>query len=432
MKKYLVNKLVEANLVKIISETKIQKTYHSVQKITPEEEKLYEDIIHDLKCDDFLEKFPTLEHFIVSYNLGLEATPKCVCGKPCKISYGKYSYRATCGDRKCIKISTDKACREKYGDNYEIRNEKTRKTNREKYGVDCYTQTAEFLEKAKQTNLEKYGTEWGTQSSVVKEKIEKTQKEKYGGKWASQTKEFREKVNNTFIENHNGMTPSEYFSSEEVQERTKKTSMERYGYDNPGKAPQFIEKGKQTQFERYGNYFAATEEGQAKIREGNQRKYGVDNVMHLPEYVALTNAKYYYDNNCFDSKPELAFYVYHKEFLNENIERCPLIIPYINYFNDKEHKYLPDFRIGDKLIEIKGTDLIDKETGHWIPYERDLKECQTEEEKQALLCQYHSKQLCAEANNVIVFTNKDKEVLEAITWVRSNKGKNFLNKCRRK
>ena len=35
MKKYLVNKLVEANLVKIISETKIQKTYHSVQKITP-------------------------------------------------------------------------------------------------------------------------------------------------------------------------------------------------------------------------------------------------------------------------------------------------------------------------------------------------------------------------------------------------------------
>lgn len=431
MLEFILSKLVDFDLIKVISEKKIQKTHHSVQKITPEEEKLYEDIIHDLKCDDFLEKFPTLEHFIVSYNLGLESTPRCVCGKPCKISYCNYTYLKSCGDKECSGQTRKLTFKETYRLYGQEIKEKSLKTNLEKYGTAFYTQTEEYKKQRKETNLKKYGTEWPTQSQVVKDKTAKTCLEKYGVNSTLKVKEFREKGEQTFKEKHNGMTPSEYFSSSEAIEKVRKTCNEKYGYDNPAQVPKFQEKAKQTCLERYGkdNYFK-TEEFQEKSKKTCLEKYGVEHILQDPQHFEKIYTYYKYNDLGFDSSSELAFYIYHTEALHENVERLPLRISYINDYNNKEHYYYPDFRIGDQLIEIKGVHLIDKITGIWIPSPQDYKDCVTEEDiktiERKLVCKYQ----CAINNNVKIIKNKDPEIKEAEKWVKENKGRNFIESCK--
>lgn len=64
---------------------------------------------------------------------------------------------------------------------YNKRNEKSKKTLIEKYGVDNPAKSNEIKEKIKKTNLEKYGETVAAKSEVVKQKMRKTLKEKYDG-----------------------------------------------------------------------------------------------------------------------------------------------------------------------------------------------------------------------------------------------------------
>lgn len=61
----------------------------------------------------------------------------------------------------------------------------------------------------------------------------------------------------------------------------------------------------------------------------------------------------YYDNIWFDSRWELAFYIYHKDN-HRNIKRCELEFPYLNKKVNRQHKYHPDFIMDDIIYEIKG------------------------------------------------------------------------------
>lgn len=60
---------------------------------------------------------------------------------------------------------------------------------------------------------------------------------------------------------------------------------------------------------------------------------------------------YQYNNLNFDSKAELAFYIYCKD-QSLPIQKCSKKFEYT--FEGKKHFYFPDFEIDDKLHEIKG------------------------------------------------------------------------------
>lgn len=68
-------------------------------------------------------------------------------------------------------------------DNYSKTDEyviKSKETYLEKYGVDSYTKTNEYLEKSKKTSLSNWGVEFPTQSDFIKNKIRDTNILKYG------------------------------------------------------------------------------------------------------------------------------------------------------------------------------------------------------------------------------------------------------------
>lgn len=77
--------------------------------------------------------------------------------------------------------------------------------------------------------------------------------------------------------------------------------------------------------------------------------------------------RYYYDNKKFDSSPEVAFYIYHKDHGIEIEYQPKTDIVYV--VDGVVHHYFPDFKVGDRLIELKGDHFI-AEDGTWQnPYD---------------------------------------------------------------
>ncbi len=68
--------------------------------------------------------------------------------------------------------------------------------------------------------------------------------------------------------------------------------------------------------------------------------------------------KYAIDDVYLDSFPELAFYLYNKEELHNDIIRSKKRIEY--EFKGEKHFYLPDFEVNGDLIEIKGDQLYEQ------------------------------------------------------------------------
>jgi len=79
-------------------------------------------------------------------------------------------------------------------DNYAKTDEfikKSKKTYLDRYGVDNYTKTQDYIIKSKQTNLNRLGVEFPTQSNVIKEKIRKTNEIKYKEKHIFGSHQYR-------------------------------------------------------------------------------------------------------------------------------------------------------------------------------------------------------------------------------------------------
>jgi hypothetical protein len=88
-------------------------------------------------------------------------------------------------------------------DNYSKTNdykEKSKKTYLSKWGVDNYTKTDEYKEKSKKTSLRNWGVEFPTQSEVVKSKISETNLKKWGVRHIFQNEEYR--ISNFKISNN--------------------------------------------------------------------------------------------------------------------------------------------------------------------------------------------------------------------------------------
>ena len=229
----------------------------------------------------------SVEELYLIYH-GIEA-PLCGCGQKRKFYNFVKGYKDSCG---LMCNST-----------LEIRREKTKKTNKERYGVEHVLQSPKIQEKIKKINLERHGTENPFQSPLVKEKIKKTNKEKYGVDHPSQSIEIREKTKKTNKEKYGVECP---FQSKEIQEKIKKSNKEKYGVEYTLQDPEIREKIKKTNKEKYGTEnVSQSKEIQEKIKKSNKEKYGVEYAsqsLEVKEKTKQTNIERYGIECLFQSK----------------------------------------------------------------------------------------------------------------------------------
>jgi hypothetical protein len=196
---------------------------------------LYNDIIEFNKM--YIKNFSQL---LYHYYYNMKEIPKCKsCNNEVKFYTFNKGYRDYCS-KKCIMLDEEiinkrnnkskNTCIEKYGVDNPSKlkkiKQKIKKTNIEKYGVEYFTQTDEFKEKTKNTNIEKYGVEYFTQTDEFKERLKITNMEKYGVEYFTQTDEFKEKSKNTNIEKYG---VNNYNKTEEYKEKVKNTNLKKYG-----------------------------------------------------------------------------------------------------------------------------------------------------------------------------------------------------------
>lgn len=250
-----------------------------------------------------------------------------------------------------------------------------------------------------QNNLKKYGCKNAFQRKDVKDKIEKSNIEKHGVKCCLSIKEIHDK----------GI---EQAHSIEAEKKRKKTLKEKYGINNAFQLAEHRdfskseEKRKKTAEKKYGSEEAYRRHIVSKTKETNLRKYGVESYTQTSEYQSKSKKAYKYNNLSFDSSWEVAFYIFYSD-MGFNVERCPISFDYIDEDNTKR-KYFPDFRVEDRLFEIKGSQFF--KDGKMInPYSGKITEC---------------KRRCALENNVSFIT--EVEIKPMIAYVCKKYGKNFL------
>jgi len=168
----------------------------------------------------------TTEELHLIYN-ELTEVPKCSGGNKCKFKSFTKGYLSVCGDMKC-------QC---YKDRYKRTQQTLKKTNLEKYGVECTFSSKECREKANKTKLEKYGDEnynnpksisetlknkTDEEIRIVHEKAKITSLQKYG----DATYRNIEKCKQTKLEKYG----DENYNNAEIAQEQKRKTMEEKGY----------------------------------------------------------------------------------------------------------------------------------------------------------------------------------------------------------
>ena len=229
--------------------------------------------------------------------------------------------------------------------------------------------------------LKKYGVLNNSSLKSNKEKIHQT----FLNKTKKEKEQIIKKREQTLIQKY-GVTNPTYLSNHNL--KTQQTCLKKYGVKNPSQNKEIRDKQKQTSLKKYGKtVFANTLKGQQSRR-----------------------SRYFYDNQSFDSKPEICFYLYCKDF-NLNIKRCSKAFEY--KYNSKIYSYFPDFEIDGKFYEIKGDQFL-TEDGKWQnPFNHTLDEL------------FEEKRQCALKNNVTILYEKDYQ--KYIDYIKEKYGRNYLN-----
>lgn len=263
-----------------------------------------------------------------------------VCGKINIMSYFSYinvieKYGYTSCKGKCSSEKVKQTSLKKYGTNHPTQNDEVKENHKktiiEKYGVDSYSKTEEFLKKYKQTNLKKFGTEYCSQNNEVKEKIKKTCLEKYGNECSLQNIEIIEKTKQTWIRNYGKIHPKQ---NKEITEKTKQTNLKKYGTACSLQNEKILEKSKRTNLEKYG------------VEHPFQ-----NNEILIKQQKSAKKIKIY-------ENTDLSYQgTYEKDFLDKYINILDINNGLtIKYFFDNEKKYyFSDFYIKSKnlIVEIK-------------------------------------------------------------------------------
>ena len=366
-----------------------------------------------------------------------------VCGKPTKFEcvttgYKKYcsskcasqapetkeKYKQTCLKRygvtstnklQSMKDKSKQTCLEKYGAEYASQSEEfkeqSRKTCLEKYGVEYSFQSKNNIEKTKQTCLEKYGVDHYSKADEFKEKFKETCQDRYGVNAPAQCSEIYQKVKQICLEKYGVENPLE---NDEIKERIKQTNLKIYGTINPMQNEEIQQKRISTCLEKYGvsTYLKSPNFKEQSIKTC-LKKYGVDHISRSHEIQKHSKQKYTYNELHFDSSWELAYYIYLKDHNIEFEYQPDIKFKYIA--NEKEHFYFPDFKIDNKLIEIKGDHFFDKDGNFRCPFNILNEKIQNE---------YKAKYQCMLDNNVKIM--KYNEIRNIMYYIEKTYGKHYL------
>ena len=347
---------------------------------------------------------------------GMTDFPRCsICGKI--LDDPKNFGNIFCGFlQTCSKICSEKQRQQSYAN-----------TCIELYGVPHYAMNAERYEQRCDNMEKKYGVRNVFSLDSTKQTIKKTKKDKYGDEKYINVELMRKNR----YEKYNGK-----WESDEAKQKRKQSFIDHYGVDHNMKSAEGLKAYKDGIEKKYGNgirNISQIESVKQKKIETCRRNYGVDYtfqssiIQHISQETCKSlygvpfpmqshdirkkaRSKYFYDNQWFDSAPEIAFYIWMKDNYIE-FEHEP--IPGLQYeVNGNIHVYFPDFKVGDIYFEIKGDQFFD-ENGKLIdPYHRISEE---------MLCQ---KQQCMIDNNVVVL--KSAEYKMFVLYIKQKYGCNYF------
>ena len=139
--------------------------------------------------------------------------------------------RCYCGNRVSTKMNWKEGykeyCSNKCSSNSESTRKKLKETIKEKYGVDHYSKTGEYVEKVKRTSLEKWGVDNYSKTEEYLIKSKNAYLQKYGVDNFTKTEEYKEKSKKTFLDKWGVEFPTQ---SEEIKNKIKITNSKRYGH----------------------------------------------------------------------------------------------------------------------------------------------------------------------------------------------------------
>lgn len=281
-----------------------------------------------------------------------------VCGKEFEItkSHIQSSNIPKCCSRECsskLKIlNSRKTIKEKYGVNYISQSPEFR----EEMNAGIRAKSSQIKESRKRTMLDRYGVEYPIQNKHIRDKIDKTNLNKYGVTNVAKNDTIRKKI-------------SDSLKAPSIQAKRIATSLEKYGTQYPSQSQAIKDKTAKTNLEKYGVKYSIqypTIHNKAKynqmiVRRGNpgiakrisqsthitcKTKYGVDWPCQLPQCKRASNGR---------SKINNEFY---RLLSSHNIN-------YVEEFSINKYSYdvlLPDTKT---LIEINPTYTHNAIRNHW-------------------------------------------------------------------
>ena len=121
---------------------------------------------------------------------------------------------------------------------------KLKEFNKNKYGVEYYSQHPDRNDKVKKTSIERYGVEHFSKSELFNKKVHKTNLEKFGF-----INPFMDgdRIREIFREKYGVEHPSQV---EEFNNKIRETTFERYGYENILSSPIIRDRIKKTNLEK--------------------------------------------------------------------------------------------------------------------------------------------------------------------------------------
>lgn len=182
--------------------------------------------------------------------------------------------------------------------------------------------------KTKYTKLDKYGDE----NYNNRDKYKETCLSKYGVDCYCKTKEFIDKRKDTYLQNYGVDSPAK---SEIVRKKMQDTCFERYGVTHNWASKDKKLNGKATMFSKYGD------------EQPLRLKQFIQKISKSRRCVAT-------DGTELDSHYEL--YVY--EWCLKNNKKVERNIPIKYEFNGNIHTTFIDFKIDNRLYEVKGGHLL--------------------------------------------------------------------------
>lgn len=272
-------------------------------------------------------------------------------------------------DIKNIKEGYRKYCCTKCAKESDLRKELYANTCLERYGVRNVSSNDAIKKKRADTNMRKFGVDNPAKADAVKEKTFNTNIIRYGCGCA--------------------------MHSEQVHAKTLNTLLTRYGVTSYSKTPEFIE----------------------KVTAENMKNFGVRYPNQDPAFRRMSQKRYEYGGMKFDSAPELAFFIYARDN-GIDVEYQPDVSFQYKDQAGGVFSYQPDFRVGNKFVEIKGLQFFENKdpSGKMVnPYDSSQND------------RYEAKHQCMLSNDVEIITNYSKY----IKYVETIYGKQYLKGFKR-